>query len=414
MGNSIVLTFLTALYGEISQIQQGSQKGIIYCFVNHNYIDRNDKEMEAAGMIKKSKKYFYLIGLFLVLFVFRHNTYVYAQDKIHDPYENLENLVDVTITLVIPDGENFDERVEVYIDKEEYAMFKNEAYPNMGYQLTIPIEEGIHDMVVLSSTDVVDKYEFIYDSKLDTNQTTNITITTKHSFDTQNNSNDYSTDAGDVYADVDIEPVTPAYYDFSEGYPSGTFHISCASYPAFKDVTFTLVGGPENKMYEIKLARENLFKADVVLPAGSYYESSNFDFTYSEGVSNDDFIFLWRHSDNLGTYGDYYDITEGGETTLSDLVIYMNYGSEIAEVNTNILVEKDVREKQEQIKEEHFQKELQEAFPEDYTTEEETIAEAQPVEPSADYGDIIKIAIITISVLAVLGIAVAIIRKRKS
>ena len=167
-------------------------------------------------------------------------------------------------------------------------------------------------------------------------------------------------------------------------------------------------------MYEIKLTRENWFKADVILPAGSYYESSNFDFTYSEGVSNDDITFLWRHADNLGTYGDYYDITEGGEVTLSDLVIYMNYGSEIAEVNTNVLVEKEVREKQEQIKEEHFQKELQEAFPEDYTTEAETIAEAQPVEPAADYSNIIQVAVIAVLVLTVIGIAALIIRRRKS
>ena len=357
-------------------------------------------------MKNKLKIYLILIAILSSLFAVPG----YAMDEFVDPFGTDErvNPVDVRVTLNAP--ENFDERVEIFIDKVEYAM-----YSGSGYQLNLTLENGTHSMVVLSSTDVVDQYEFIYDDTWNTNSTQEIIIDVQFTdfADTQFNASWDDSGFTDVEGD-EMLIETPAYYDFSEGYPSGIFHVSCASYPAFEDVTFTLVGGPENKMYEIKLTRENWFKADVILPAGSYYESSNFDFTYSEGVSNDDITFLWRHADNLGTYGDYYDITEGGEVTLSDLVIYMNYGSEIAEVNTNVLVEKEVREKQEQIKEEHFQKELQEAFPEDYTTEAETIAEAQPVEPAADYSNIIQVAVIAVLVLTVIGIAALIIRRRKS
>lgn len=353
------------------------------------------------------KKIFTAVGL-TIMFAVASLLTVSAREITLFDNENVvdENLSEVNIRLNAP--EDFTERVEVYLNKEEHPMFKD-----MGYNMNLELENGSYEVVVLSSTDVLDKYEFIYDDVLTVSGDTSFSIDVKNSITSSESDSTSLEDPGftNVEGD-DMLLATPAFYDFSNGQTAGTLHISCKDYPAFETVIFSLTGGPDNSLYEIKLDRDNWFSADVLLPVGSYFENSDFDFTYSEGINADDVTFIWQHEGTIGNFGKHYNITENSDISITDLVIYMTYNGEITEVNTDTLVSGKTFNEQLEAKQKHNLKELQSAFPDEYT--EETISAAEPIEKNNnDFILKISIAVIMITIIAA-GVTIIIIRKKNS
>lgn len=316
---------------------------------------------------------------------------------------------EVRFTLNAPEG--FHERVEVYLNREEHPMY--DGY----YEMTLSLDEGEYDVVVLSSTDVTDRYEFQYDKSFNTDDTSHFTITAvaADAGEAEPSDDQFPGDSGftNVEGDSMLNPEA-AGYDFSNGAESGTISIACRDYPAFQSVSFSLVG---DKIYTIELKRENGFSANVRLPIGSYYESSDFDCTLSEGIKADSINFSWQHEGKIGSFGRYYEVTENSAQELNDLVIYMVYNGDIAEVDTDVLADEVTFNEKLEAKNKHNLEELQEAFPGDYDeTEPETIAEAEPVEEQ-DEMNILAMAAAAAAVFGaavMIAIVMMIIKKRKN
>lgn len=318
---------------------------------------------------------------------------------------------DVTFTLETP--QDFDERVEVYVDRIEHPMFS--GY----YQFTLDLEEGKHDLTILSSTDVIDRYEFAYPDSFDTADTDNITIsvTDVYAQDIAEHT-DEATPGNDGFTDTDgdamLQPEA-AVYDFSEGDACGMMHISCMDYPIFESLTFSLQG---DQLYEIVLDREHGSSADISLPVGSYYESTDISYTLSDWAADLDLeqvTLAWQHGGKLGIYGDYYDITPDTPQSLTDLCVYMIDNGKLVEINTDSLMKAASIDEQIAAKNEHNLKELQEAFPDEFP-EPATISQAEPIE--TDHSKMIaeitaKAAIAAIAILGIFGL-VFVIKKKKS
>lgn len=315
------------------------------------------------------KKIAYLFITFCMSLAIFGST-AFARDIQLDDEESA-NDVFVTISAIVPEG--FDERIEVYLNHSPHPLTKDYQY-----SMEIPLnKELVYDIVVLSSTDVEDRYEFSAPSTLNPAETKTLTIqVTERPMDALDF--DETEDFSGVTEITDLD-LTPLQYDFSHGQESGIIHISMKDYGVFDTVTYRLVG---DEIYDITLDSEHAFQADVKLPTGSYYENSTMSYTFHDWVPENNLKFALEHAGQMGNFGKYYDVTAGGETTISDLVIYMVQGSNSMEVNANIINDSVVVEESLAIQQEHEKQELESAFPEltETIAETETIAAAQEIE----------------------------------
>lgn len=344
--------------------------------------------------------------LFLLTVSASQLTVIAMDNNIEIP--SFEDEVDVQFEATVPEG--FDYDIEIYLNRSAYYM----TYES-GYSMNISLIPDEYEVKTIIDGDIYDNYVTTHDDFLTVPDDTEFYISVSES-ESAANPEDWQDDYSDGHIETyELETIPdPLLLDFSNGKEYGTLLITSEMYSAIDSATFRIVG-PE-RTYDIPLSSDYFFKAEVRLPAGDYYESSTIDVDLSEYASMpEDYHFLWQHKDKPGIWGNYYNIKSGETCELDDLVIYISTGSETFEVSSNLLFSGTWTHNLLEAQERDRQKELESAFPEIYgTSETETIAEAQPVEPSADYRNIIQIAIIAISVLTVLGIAVAIIRKRKS
>lgn len=328
----------------------------------------------------------------------------YAMEKVELP--SLDNKELVHFEADVPDGFNYD--IEIYLNQSAYYMTNAS-----GYSIDISLVPDEYEVRTIISNDVYDQYQTSHAEILNTTTDSAfyITVTATENAEDLGGGEEHDFE---IHEEVEETIPAPQIFDFSGGKEYGTLLISSETYSAIESATFRLVG--ENDIYDIPLTSEYFGRAEVRLPVGSYYESGSIDVELDQDASlPEGFSFLWQHENKPGVWGDYYDIAAGQSYNLDDLIIVMSSGSTTSEISSDLLFSKTYTENRNSVRERDRQKELESAFPEIYgTSETETIAEAQPVEPSADYNNIIQIAIITVSVLTVIGIAIAIIRKRKS
>lgn len=329
---------------------------------------------------------------------------LYAMEKTELP--SSVNKEPIHFEANVPDGFNYD--IEIYLNRSAYYMTNAS-----GYSIDISLIPGEYEVRTIISNDTDDRYQTTHAETLNTtiNSSFYIAVTT--------NENTEELDIGEehdfeINEEVSETIPAPQIFDFSGGKEYGTLLISSETYSAIESAIFRLVG--EDDIYDIPLTSEYFGRAEVRLPVGSYYESSSIDVELDKDASlPEGFSFLWQHEDKPGIWGDYYDIAAGQSYNLDDLIIVISSGSTVSEVSSNLLFSKTYTENRNSVRERDRQKELESAFPEIYgTSEAETIAEAQPVEPAADYSNIIQVAVIAVLVLTVIGIAALIIRRRKS
>lgn len=294
-------------------------------------------------------------------------------------WEEEPELTDIRVTVQYEGS--FSERLELYFNGiQKSALWYDESMENHGYTKIIQVEPGTYQFDVLSSTDLDQMYSYSYPEKIDTTKDTDISITV-----TQQEQSDeglYSGHAdGEHKQMIDEVSVEPRVYDFSEGKESGTIYIHAQNYGAVKSLQYTLVG--ETQTYEIILDRDHLFEAQVILPIGSYYESSELDIELSDAASvRDEVTFLWSHQNAPSFWGNYYNVTSDETIHIDDLMINMVSGSEITELNSDVLFADNNAKNLIEAQQQHNQEQLESAFPEIYGTssEAETIPEAQEIE----------------------------------
>lgn len=356
--------------------------------------------------MKKSKLTLFLAMIFMQLTVVNASAMDITQAS--------ETAMDkVTVTLNC--DESFSERVEIYFDGiPRTALWYDPDMEQNGYHRTVYIERGEYDLKVLSSTDIDDQYEFTTAKSINTEKEDSITIQVS-----ENDTIDEAEYEGDEHLPHEMPEaplVEPAYYDFSEGKPAGTMTIEAVNCAAVKSLVYTLVG--EDNIYEITLDNDHVFQATVDLPLGSYYESSTIQIELDpDAYANEGVEFLWVHKNNVGFFGNYYDITENNIVSVDDLTVYMVKDGEQMEINGNVLFGEKRADNVIQAQQEHQQKELESAFPELYETKEsetETIATALPIEESApaDYLHIVIIVSLLLVIIIVATVCVTRFRRK--
>lgn len=301
----------------------------------------------------------------------------FARDAI--PFED-EDLRSVHVNVQYEGS--FTERVELYFDGvQRSALWYDESMANNGYDKTIQVEAGTYQFMVLSSTDLEKEYVYTYPETIDTSKENEITITVTQQENADEGLYSGHADGSHDHSIFEETVIEPMVYDFTDGKESGSIMIQAKNYGAVKSLQYTLVG-PE-RTYEILLDRDHLFEAEVKLPVGEYYESSDLSIELSDAASvREEVSFLWAHKNNPAFWGNYYQVTTGTPIQINDLIINMVSGSEHTELNSNVLFADSNTKNLVEAQQQHNQEQLESAFPELYESEAETetIATAQEVD----------------------------------
>ncbi len=275
-----------------------------------------------------------------------------------------EDAKNVTIKVNVPEG--FDQRVDVYLNKEAHGITASE-----NYSITIPVEKGTYDVHVIFPRDVWDQYTADVQDSLTVQSDTTLVVNVSAKQAQKNKSAD--AEAADtasaaqegVYENFELD-ITPSSYDYSDGRESGTIHIRAKNYGVFESLTYRLVG---ERVYDITLDREHDFEANVTLPAGKYYETGTMTVQLCDWVPKKlDMTFQWKHREHPGTFGRSFTVTGGATTEDSDLIVYMVNGTESTEVNANQINSGRVIKSKIEAEQAHENEKLKEAFPEDFSS----------------------------------------------
>ncbi len=276
-----------------------------------------------------------------------------------------EDAKNVTIKVNVPDG--FDQRVDVYLNKEAHGITANE-----NYSITIPVDEGTYDVHVIFPKDVWDQYTADVQDSLTVQSDTTLVVNVSENPAQGNTAADVtetgtaSANPEGVYEDFELD-ISPSFYDYSDGKESGTIHIRAKNYGVFESLTYRLAG---ERIYDITLDREHDFEANVMLPAGKYHETGTIAFKLCDWVPEKlDMTFQWEHKDHIGDFGRYFTVNSGSTTEDGDLIVYMVNSRESTEVNANQINSGRVIKEQIEAEQAHENEKLKEAFPEDFASE---------------------------------------------
>lgn len=348
-----------------------------------------------------------LMGL-LLCFIFSPSVRGYAMDMIPD-IEPEGPVKEITITLDAPEG--FQERVEVYLNGSPRPLSYDADLENNGYTMHIKLAEDIYDVKVLSSTNIDDRYRFEAPEIFDTVTDTSLLIQVIDTAPEGEVEPEYDEHHDMVFRET--EKIEPLRFDLSKDGPYGTIFVSCKGYGAVQSAVYRLVG--EQRVYEITLDREHGFEAEVLLPPGSYYESGTIDVNLDvDAECPDETRFQWAHADNMGFFGNYYDVTDGTVNAVNDLIIMMSYDGAIEEINSNTLFRSTLMDNYLSAQESHIQKELESAFPESFS-ETETIPSAEPIIEDQNYfKEITVIAFTVLAVLVITSLTIIYYRRKKT
>lgn len=334
-----------------------------------------------------------------------------TDDYLKEITEINENAKNVTIQVNVPEG--FDQRVDVYLNKEAHGITAGDDY-----SITIPVDTGTYDIHAILPKDVMNRYVTSVQEKLDVHSDTTLVVTVSENpndektSDEQTDNAEYENTDG-VYENFELNE-DPAVYDYSDGKESGTIHIQAKNYGVFNSLTYHLVG---DTVYDVVLDMDHDFEANVTLPAGEYYETGTMEYELCDWVpKNIDMTFKWEHKGNIGAFGKYFTVKAGETIEDTDLVVYMVNSTETAEVNANQINNGHVIDEQIDAEQSHENEELKKAFPEEFPSDsatEETIPTAEVTEKGTF--DFVKAAKIAGAVIigVVVGICVYYRKKKK-
>lgn len=295
-----------------------------------------------------------------------------TDDYLKEITEINENTKNVTIQVSVPEG--FDQRVDVYLNKEGHGITAGD-----GYSITIPVDPGLYDVHVILPKDVMNQYVASVQKTLDIHSDTTLSVNVAENPEYGKTSNNHTTEqTGDgAYENFELED-GPAVYDYSAGKESGLIHIQAKNYGVFESLTYHLVG---ETVYDVVLDMDHGFEANVALPAGEYYETGTMEYKLCDWVpENLDMTFKWEHKGNIGAFGRYFTIKTGETVEDADLIVYMVNSTETTEVNANQMNNGRVIEEQIDAEQNHENEELKKAFPEEFPSDssmEETIPAAE-------------------------------------
>ena len=322
-----------------------------------------------------------------------------------------ENAKNVTIQVNVPEG--FDQRVDVYLNKEAHGITAGDDY-----SITIPVDAGTYDIHVILPKDTMEQYVAAVQGSLDVRTDTTLVVNVSENPDYGKTSGDQTEEQGseetnEVYENFELED-EPTIYDYSDGKESGIIHIQAKNYGVFENLTYHLVG---DDVYDIVLDMDHDFEAIVTLPAGEYYETGTMEYKTCDWVpENLDMTFKWEHKNNVGAFGKYFTIKTGETVEDTDLVVYMVNNTETTEVDANRINNGRVIEEQIDAEQKHENEKLKEAFPDEFPSETataETIPTVETTEKGTlDFAKAAKIAAV-IAIGAAIGVCVYYRKKKK-
>ena len=195
-----------------------------------------------------------------------------TDDYLKEITEINEQAKNVTIQVNVP--EDFDQRVDVYLNKEAHGITAGD-----GYSITIPVDAGTYAIHVILPKDAMEQYVATAQEALNVRTDTTLIVNVSANPDYGKNSDGQveepdSAETNEVYENFELED-EPAVYDYSDGKESGTIHIQAKNYGVFESLTYHLVG---KDVYDIVLDMDHDFEAIVTLPVGEYYETGTMEY----------------------------------------------------------------------------------------------------------------------------------------
>ena len=286
-----------------------------------------------------------------------------TDDYLKEITEINEQAKNVTIQVNVP--EDFDQRVDVYLNKEAHGITAGD-----GYSITIPVDAGTYAIHVILPKDAMEQYVATAQEALNVRTDTTLIVNVSANPDYGKNS------------------------DYSDGKESGTIHIQAKNYGVFESLTYHLVG---KDVYDIVLDMDHDFEAIVTLPVGEYYETGTMEYKTCDWVPESlDMTFKWEHKDNIGAFGQYFTIKDSTTVEDTDLIVYMVNSAETTEVDANQINSGRVIEDQIDAEQKHENEQLKKAFPDEFPSETATAETIPTVEitekESFDFAKAAKIA----------------------
>ena len=340
----------------------------------------------------------------MLLMCFAVSSFAATGDPIPEPDPSTRT--DVTVNIKSP--ELYEGDLEFYCGTETFYIHvkSGETLTSATYN----VEKGSYKIGFLDPNDISDSFKISYDDHLDTNTKSKVDVVIDYADSVKDNNEDWENEGGDL--GIEESSVQPAEYDFSEGQASGTIAISCAQYGSIDATVFKLMG---NKIYEITLDAEHDFKANVHLPAGTYKELTSIDVTPNElATISSGLTFAWGHRDKT-YFGNNYTVTANSFTDISDLYIKMNYQGDMREVDDSILMQTKIRDNYTDIVNERRDEFVNDNISSEYPTiaaqETSAPAIANAVEKTVDIRKYIAFG--AVGLLAIIGITVIVIKRRK-
>ena len=314
-----------------------------------------------------------------------------TDDYLKEITEINEQAKNVTIQVNVP--EDFDQRVDVYLNKEAHGITAGD-----GYSITIPVDAGTYAIHVILPKDAMEQYVATAQEALNVRTDTTLIVNVSANPDYGKNSDGQveepdSAETNEVYENFELED-EPAVYDYSDGKESGTIHIQAKNYGVFESLTYHLVG---KDVYDIVLDMDHDFEAIVTLPVGENYETGTMEYKTCDWVPESlDVTFKWEHKDNIGAFGQYFTIKDSTTVEDTDLIVYMVNSAETTEVDANQINSGRVIEDQIDAEQKHENEQLKKAFPDEFPSETATAETIPTVEitekESFDFAKAAKIA----------------------
>lgn len=238
-----------------------------------------------------------------------------------------EPKVPVRITLDCPD--EYYEDVLLLLGQYRLPLGFNYQQPNMGYEWSAVIPKGSYPLTVVSRTDFGDRYTYDYPKTIEVDgamevrigveDTYELTVQQREEFVSIGDRGGYEPGEGE-WDTISVYQFAKNGYNLTPGYQ--TEAIIIASVPeGIDEVTYYLVSS--DKIFDIKLTREDDFAAIVYMPSNIYYESARYvDELYGEPKQEGETYYMWTHGGfEDRKFGKTYALNDGRVLLINDLVL---------------------------------------------------------------------------------------------
>ena len=358
-------------------------------------------------MRKKIRKTFNILLLSVLMASnFLIPSYAVTSDE---PYTEPDASTRANINVIIKSPEIYEGTLEFYCGMETYYLAVKEGDTETVYTLDVPY--GKSHIGFLDPDDTTDSFTINYDHELDTEKEDTVTATIAYA----KNTSEVSENEINAPDDIDMT-ASPSEIDYSDGQESGILHVKCTYYGSFDSVTYRMMNG--ERVYDITLDQEHNFEANVRFPVGTYRELSNIDVEENALTSiTDDISFAFGHRNNEGYFGNNYEITKNGYTSVDDLYIKMNYKGDMREVDDEILMTTKINEQYTNLRNEKRNEFLESEFGNEREvtiaeTEAPAIAEATDTKKTLPVKKILFFGVGAVLIVGIISI-IRITRKKK-